>query len=124
NMRQVGTAEVLDPRDSSRVELWDLAESRRVALPEGTRSAILGSDGRTAVAAAEGEIVVLDISTGRPVHRWKAGHASGLVSLSSDGKRVISCDSVGDSSRLHLWNVETGIKANSFPGFSAQLLSA
>ncbi len=91
--------------------IWDLAtgnEVRRFSKPPG-RLYTVTDDGRDAVVSNDGVIRFVQIETGA-ITRELRGHNGRVtaLSISTDGKRLVSCSDWGGKGEIREWDLTTG----------------
>jgi tetratricopeptide (TPR) repeat protein len=104
-------------RNSSPVEVWDLAAGRLLHTltgPTGLRVSF-GADGRQLAVGGVGGVAQLwDTATGRKVREWAAG---GLVTFSPDGRLLAS----GGARAITFWDPATGAALRSLPSAGGEV---
>jgi serine/threonine protein kinase/WD40 repeat protein len=99
---------------TTRMTLW---LAREHTLP--VKAIAISSDGRTAITGGlDGRMLAWDITTGRRVHRMKAGRIFALAAT-PDGTRIVASGGDGNVSRL--WDLERPLRLRHWPTMMAWL---
>jgi WD40 repeat protein len=131
----LGSSDAFDGGSAGQAVLWDIATGD--IIHEWTefkyfpRSAAFSPDGRTALVGTlqwgtaweeegGGELVLLDLITGKEVWRFEATSAILDISFSPDGRRAVTANSVYGP--VTLWDVATGQPVRQFEHFSHSVL--
>jgi WD40 repeat protein len=96
------------------MHLWDVESGREISRLKNqghATSVALSPDGRRALSAADKTVRLLDLESGRELHRFE-GHKSQvrIVAFSPDGRRALSGADEDDYSAdaVILWDLESG----------------
>lgn len=96
--------------DGNAIKIWDITTGQMTAdvnAPLDEARIAFSRDGRRAALPKEATITIVDLPSGRVVHKLSGHHVTtvGSVAFSADGKRLASNDGAGV---VNFWSLESG----------------